>query len=53
MLSRRGPISPSRATNTPANRAAPDVFPSDVLANLHLHLKHTVDLARITEMRDA
>ena len=39
MFSRRGPISPSRAAKMLANRTAPDVFSSDVLVNLHLHLK--------------
>ena len=36
----------------PANRAAADVFSSDVLANLHLHLEHKMDLERVVEIRD-
>ena len=52
MLSRRGPISPSRAAKMLANRTAPDVFFCDVLADLHLHLEHKVDLERIAEIRD-
>ncbi len=45
-------MSPSRAAKMLDNRTAPDVFSSDVLANLHLHRKHKVDLDRITEIRD-
>ncbi len=52
MLSRRGPISPSRAAKVPANRTAPDAFFCDVLANLHLHLEHKVELERIAEIRE-
>jgi hypothetical protein len=39
MLSRRGSISPSRAAKMLDNRTTPDVFSSDVLASLHLHLE--------------
>ncbi len=52
MLSRSGPISPSRAAKVPANRTAPDAFFCDVLANLHLHLEHKVELERIAEIRE-
>lgn len=52
MLSRRGPISPSRATKMLANRTAPDVFFCDVLTHLHLRLEHKVNLERNAEIRD-
>ena len=52
MLSRRGPISPSRAAKMPAKRTAPDAFFCNALANLHLNLEHTVDLDRVVEIRD-
>jgi hypothetical protein len=51
MLSRRGSISPSRAAKMLANRTAPDVFSSDALTNLHLHLEK-VDPEGIAEIRD-
>ncbi len=50
MLSRRGPISSSRAAKVPANRMAPDAFFCDVLADPHLHLEHKVDLERIAKI---
>ncbi len=52
MLSRRGPISPSRAAKMLANRTTPDVFSSDALTTLHLHLEHKVGLDRVVEIRD-
>ena len=52
MLSQRGPMSPSRAAKTLANGVAADAFFCDVLANLHLHLEHKVDLERVVEIRD-
>ena len=52
MLSQHGPTSPSRAAETLVNRAVLDAFFCEVLANLHLHRKHKVDLDRIAEIRD-
>jgi hypothetical protein len=34
-----------------AHRPAPDVFSSEALANLRLHLGHKVDLERVAEVR--
>jgi hypothetical protein len=51
-LSQSGPMSPSRAAKTLANSLAADPFFGNVLANLHLHLKHKVDLERVVEIRD-
>ena len=45
-------MSPSRAAETLANGLAADLFFCDVLANLHLRLKHKVDLERVVEIRD-
>jgi hypothetical protein len=50
-LSQR-PISPSRTAKTLANGLAADPLFGDLLANLHLHLKHKVDLERVVEIRD-
>ncbi len=52
MLSRRYPMSPSRAAKMLANRTAPDAFSSDALANLHLHLEQKVGLDRVAGRRD-
>ncbi len=52
ILSRRGPIFPSRAAKMLANGTVPAAFFCDGLANLHLHLDHKVDLGRIAEIRD-
>jgi hypothetical protein len=52
MLSRRGPICPSRAVKMLAKGAVADAFFCDVLADLHLHLEQKVDLQRIAEIRD-
>ncbi|MGA7054315.1 MAG: hypothetical protein WBZ37_24210 [Mycobacterium sp.] len=46
------PMSQPRAAQTPSNRLAADLFFGDPLANLHLHLKHKVDLERVAEIRD-
>jgi hypothetical protein len=52
MLSQHGPTSPSRAAETPVNRAVLDAFFCEVLANLHPHRKHKVDRERNAEIRD-
>jgi AcrR family transcriptional regulator len=46
-----GPISPSRVAETLANGLAADPLFCDLLANLHLHLEHEVDLDRVVEIR--
>jgi hypothetical protein len=51
-LSRHGPMSPSRAAKTLANGLAADPFFGDVLASLHPHPEHKVDLERVVEIRD-
>jgi hypothetical protein len=51
-LSQPGPMSPSRTAKTLANGLAAEPLFGDVLANLHLHLEHKVDLERVVEIRD-
>ena len=46
-----GPMSPSRVADTLANGLAADPLFCDLLANLHLHLEHEVDLDRVVEIR--
>ena len=46
-----GPMSPSRVAETLANGLAADPLFCDLLANLHLHLEHEVDLDRVVEIR--
>jgi hypothetical protein len=46
-----GPMSPSRFAETAANGLADDPLICDLLANLHLHLEHEVDLDRVVEIR--
>jgi AcrR family transcriptional regulator len=46
-----GPMSPSRVADTLANGLAADPLFCDLLANLHLHLEHEVDLERVVEIR--
>lgn len=46
-----GPMSPSRVAETLANGLAADPLFCDLLANLHLHLEHEVDLERVVEIR--
>jgi hypothetical protein len=41
-----------RAGTAPANRLAADVLSDDLLVNLHPHLDHKVDRARVVEIRD-
>ncbi len=46
-----GSMSPSRVAETLANGLAADPLFCDLLANLHLHLEHEVDLDRVIEIR--
>jgi AcrR family transcriptional regulator len=46
-----GPMSPSRVAEALANGLAADPLFCDLLANLHLHLEHEVDLERVVEIR--
>jgi hypothetical protein len=46
-----GPMSPSRVAETLASGLAADPLFGDLLANLHLHLEHEVDLETIVEIR--
>ena len=44
-------MSPSRVAETLANGLAADPLFCDLLANLHLHLEHEMDLDRVVEIR--
>lgn len=44
------PVSPSRMTKTLANGLAAGPLFCDVLANLHLHLQHEVEVERVGEI---
>ncbi len=46
-----GPMSPLRVAETLANGLAADPLFCDLLANLHLHLEHEVDLHRVLEVK--
>jgi hypothetical protein len=46
-----GPISPSRAAKTVANRLAADLFFGDLLTSLQRHLEHKVNLETVAEIR--
>ena len=46
-----GPMSPSQVAESLANGLAADPLVCDLLANLHLHLEHEVDLDRVVEIR--
>jgi AcrR family transcriptional regulator len=50
-LGRPGPMSPARAAETLANGLAADPLFCDLLANLHLHLEHEVEIERVVEIR--
>ena len=52
MLSEPSPMSPPRAAKTLANGLAVDLFFCDVLASLHRHLQHRVDLEGVVEIPD-
>lgn len=46
-----GPMSPSRVAETLTNGLAADPLFCDLLAHLHVHLEHEVDLERVVEIR--
>lgn len=50
-LGEPGPMSPARVAETLANGLAADPLFCDLLANLHLHLEHEVDIDRVVEIR--
>jgi AcrR family transcriptional regulator len=50
-LSEPGPMSPSRVAETLADGLAADPLFCDLLANLHLHLEHEVEVDRVVEVR--
>ena len=50
-LAEPGPISPARVAGTLANGLAADPLFCDLLANLHLHLEHEVDIERVADIR--
>jgi AcrR family transcriptional regulator len=50
-LGQPGSMSPARAAETLANGLAADPLFCDLLANLHLHLEHEVDIERVVEIR--
>jgi AcrR family transcriptional regulator len=50
-LAEPGPKSPSQIAEVLANALADDPLFCDLLANLHLHLEHEVDVERVFEVR--
>lgn len=50
-LAEPGPMSPARVAETLANALAADPLFCDLLANLHLHLEHEVDVDRVVEVK--
>ena len=50
-LAEPGPMSPPRVAETLANGLAADPLFCDLLANVHLHLEHEVDIDRVVEIR--
>jgi AcrR family transcriptional regulator len=46
-----GPMSPSRVAGTLADGLAADPLFCDLLANLHLHLEHEVEIDRVLEVK--
>jgi tetracycline repressor-like protein len=46
-----GRMSPSRVAETLADGLAADPLSCDLLANLHLHLEHEVEVDRVVEIR--
>jgi hypothetical protein len=52
MSRKPSPMSPSLISGTVANGLVGDSLFCDVVANLHSHLAHEVDLERVVEMRD-
>lgn len=47
-----GPMSPVRIAETSTNDLAADAVCCDLLANVHSHVEHGVDLKRVVEVRD-
>jgi AcrR family transcriptional regulator len=50
-LNQPGPMSPARVANTLAEGLTADPLFCDLLANLHLHLEHEVDIERVVDIR--
>ena len=50
-LAEPGPMSPPRVAETLANGLGADPLFCDLLANVHLHLEHEVDIDRVVEIR--
>lgn len=50
-LDQPGPMSPERVVETLVSGLAADPLFCDLLSNLHLHLEHDVDAARVIEVR--
>lgn len=50
-LRQPGPMSPSRVAETLASSLGADPLFCDLIANLHLHLEHEVDIDRVIEIR--
>jgi len=50
-LGEAGQVSPSQVAEALANGLADDPLFCDLLANLHLHLEHEVDIDRVVEIR--
>jgi AcrR family transcriptional regulator len=51
-LAQPGPMSPARVAETLAQGLADDPLFCDLLANLHLHLEHEVELERVLEFKE-
>jgi AcrR family transcriptional regulator len=51
-LGRPGPMSPARVAGALAQGLADDPLFCDLLANLHLHLEHEVELERVLEFKE-
>jgi AcrR family transcriptional regulator len=51
-LGRPGPMSPARVAEALAHGLADDPLFCDLLANLHLHLEHEVELERVLEFKE-
>ncbi|ORV88472.1 transcriptional regulator [Mycobacterium interjectum] len=50
-LAEPGPMSPARVAETLASGLVADPLFCDLLANLHLHLEHEVEIERVVEIR--
>jgi AcrR family transcriptional regulator len=50
-LGNAGPVSPAQVAETLGNGLAADPLFCDLLASLHLHLEHEVDVDRVVEIR--